>query len=285
MKTIIVKALLLTTVFLLMTNMSSGQKKRYPVHELSVSTSGGLSGLLYSVPDSKQSLGFGGSLELGYTYNLKRDYGIVTGFGISFYTGSLDMPLCHEAYTGADDLFEGYTYTLDYSLTGYGERHSITLFTIPVMFRYLMGAGKTRYFLSGGMKIGIPLGARAAISPGILTVTGRYEYEQGEYADLPQHGFVTDRPIEETDYKLKLGVTPSFALETGARFPAGYKKDLQVGVYLNYSPFDARKSSDRHVVEYQPDNPHFYTFNSILNTAKVNKLSLLSAGIKVGISF
>jgi hypothetical protein len=278
--------LVISTVCLFTVNLSEAQKKRYPVHELSASVSGGFSSLLYKVEGGKHSGGVGGNIEIGYTYNIKRYLGIMTGLGVSLCTSKFTAGALTENYVGDDELYEGYTYTLTYSLTGgYSERHRFALFTIPVMARYLGGSRSIKHYVAGGLKFGIPAGARATISPGMITTEGFYEFEAATYRDLPRHGFPTDRPVDEVDYNLKLGIVTLFALEAGFRFPAGYKKDLQVGVYLDCSPFDARSTSNRHVVEFQPASPQFFEFNSVLNTATAGKLSLINTGVKIGISF
>lgn len=285
MKKIII-TVFLTTVLILTSNLSYAQKNRYPVHELSTSLSGGVSNLLYSVTGGgKRSSGIGGSVDIGYIYNIKRNIGIVTGVGVSLYTSKYSIDVLDENYVGEDELYEGYSYTLHSTLTGYSEKHSIALFTVPAMLRYTRGVRSIKYYAAGGLKFGIPLSSRATLSPGVLTTEGEYEYEAGTYRNLPQHGYFTDRALEEVDYNLKLRIVTSLALETGFRFSIGYKKDLQAGVYLDYCPFDVRSTSDRHVVEYQPDHPQFYVFNSVINTNAVKKLSLLNAGIKIGLSF
>jgi hypothetical protein len=278
--------LTISTVCFLTANISEAQESRYKVHELSASLSGGVSGLLYSVTGGNRSPGIGGSIDIGYTYNVKRHFGITTGIGISLYTSKFTIDGLTETYTGDDDLFEGYTYSLRYSLTGgYSEHHRLALFSIPVMVRYIGGLRSIKHYVAGGMKFGIPVSASATISPGMITTEGFYEFEANTYRNLPQHGFPIDSPLDDIDYNLKLGVVPLFALEAGLRFPAGDKKDLQVGVYLDYCPFDVRSTSTRHAVEFQPDNPQFFVFNSVLNTATANKLSLINTGVKIGISF
>jgi hypothetical protein len=274
---------MLTT--LLSANIAQAQKSRYPMHELSVSVSGGISNFVYSLDEGSHSSGFGGGLDVGYSYNVKRWLAIVTGFGVSLYNSKLNMDKCSENYTGYDNA--GDEFTLNYSVAGYSEQQNAVLFTIPVMARYStsLGKGALRYYAAGGLKLGIPISATASINAKTVTTSGYYVFEYGEYTDLPKYGFVNGAAGDKTDFKIKLGFVALLALETGIRFPVGYKKDLMTGIYLDYSPGNISQSHNRHVLEYQPLYPSKYVYNSVINTNLLNKVHLISAGLKVGLSF
>jgi hypothetical protein len=266
-------------------NIAAAQKSRYPMHELSVSISGGISNFVYKLDEGSRNGGFGGSLDIGYSYNVKRWLAIVTGFGVSLYNSKMNISNCSESYNDYDDY--GEEFTLSYSLSGYSEKQNAVLLTIPVMARYSTGLGKgtMRYYAAAGLKLGIPISAKASIVAERVTTSGYYVFEYGEYSNLPKYGFVDGDAVDKTDFNVKLGVTPLLALETGIRFPIGYKKDLTTGIYLDYSPTNVRKISDRHVLEYQSSYPSQYVYNSVINTKTLNAVRLFAAGVKIGISF
>jgi hypothetical protein len=279
------KICLLTFVCLTSINIATAQKKRYPIHELSVSVLGGQSNLVYKLDNSSHSGGFGGTIDVGYTYNLKRLFGIVTGINISMYNSKLNMDNCLGEYTEVD---MGDEFTFKYSLTGYNEQHSIVLFSIPVMLRYSKPLGKkgwTKYYITGGFKFGIPVSAQASIDAEKITTSGHYEYEDGTYVNLERYGFVIDKPGEQSDYNIKLNLVGVAALETGIRFRIGYQKDLMAGLFVDYSLNNLQKVNNRHVLEYQHASPTLFRYNSIINTKLLSKVNLLSFGLKVGLSF
>jgi hypothetical protein len=255
------------------------------MHELSVSVSAGMSNILYKLDEGSHSGGFGGGIDLGYSYNVKRWLAIVTGFGVSVYNSKLTMDSHSGEYNGFDDVYDEFTF--NYSLRGYSEKQNAILFTVPVMARYStgLGAGALRYYVAGGLKVGIPVSAGASTASETVTTSGYYVFEYGTYTGLPNRGFVSDVAGEQSDGKIKLDVVPLLALETGIRFPVGYKKDLMAGVYLDCSPGDIRKSHNRHIVEYQPSNPSLFVHNSIINTPLLKKANLFSAGLKIGLNF
>lgn len=271
-------------VCLMLANTAAAQKKRYPMHELSVSLSAGTSNLLYRLDEGSRIGKLGGGLEVGYAYNIKRWLAVVTGFGISLYGSTLNMDRHSGQYDGLDN--RGDEFTFNYSLDGYSEKQSVVLFTVPVMARYTTDIkGTLRYYVAGGMKIGVPISANVSITSGTLTTSGYYAYEHGTYTDMPDRGFVSGVAGEQSDGKIKLNVAPLLALETGVRFRIGYQKDLMTSVYLDYSLGDIRKSHDRHAVEYQASNPSQFVYNSILNTGQAGKVNIFAAGVKIGLNF
>ena len=281
------KIYMLITVCLLATaSVATAQKKRYPVHELSVSVSGGQSSLLYELDGGRRSGGIGGNIDLGYTYNIKRLFGIVTGVGLSMYNSKLTMDECSSGYSGTDEA--GDDFTFNYSLRGYSEKQNVFLFTVPLMLKYsrpLGAKGWTTYYLNGGLKLGVPVGAKASIDSETVTTSGYYSFEDGTYTDLPQYGFVNGQAGELTDYNLKLNVAAILALELGIRFRAGYQKHLMTCAYLDYGLNNMQKVNDRHVLEYQASYPSLFVHNSILNTELIKKVNLFSFGVKIGLSF
>jgi hypothetical protein len=276
--------MLITVCVLATASVATAQKKRYPVHELSVSVSGGQSNMLYKLDGGTHSGGFGGNVDIGYTYNIKL-LGIVTGLGISTYNSKLTIAECSSGYSGTDEA--GDDFTFNYSLRGYSEKQNAVLFTVPLMVKYSrpLGSGATTYYASGGLKFGIPISAKASINPGTVTTSGYYSFEDGTYTDLPQYGFVTGQPGEQSDYNLKLNVATILALELGLRFRAGYQKHLMTSAYLDYGLNNMQKVNDRHVLEYQPSDPSRFVHNSIINTEMLKKVNLFSFGVKVGLSF
>jgi hypothetical protein len=257
--------------------------RKSPAHEFSIYGMGGLSRLNYQLSgDGTKSGGIGGGAGIGCTFNISNNWGVVTGVEISLV----------EAKVAYDNLSGEYEYgnagtwghfQFHYSLDDYEEQQKAMLFSVPVMLQFKTG-GSTNFYLAGGFKIGFPVSADATISPGTVTTSGDFSYEQVEYIDIEEYGFGHNMPLDKTKSKIDLGFSLALALETGVRFSLSDKIGLYTGLYVDYG-LNSISKSDRHLLEYDIDNPSTFKRNSILNTSSIDKVNMLSAGLKVKISF
>jgi hypothetical protein len=260
--------------------------KRYFVHELSAYASAGLASIGYKLDLGSRSNGFGAGLGFNYAYNINDKFAVTSGLGFKYYSGKLKMNGYGESYSSVDD--NGDDFNLEYHFDGeYREKQNAVLLTIPVMARFStpLGNSPLKYYVSGGFKLGIPFAARATITPGTVSTSGYYEYEARTYTNLFEHGFINGYPGEKSKSRIRLGVTPMLALETGVRLPIGYKLALTGGLYIDYNFINIKKSKNKHVLEYQSLLPMQFIYNSVLNTASVKRITLFDTGLKVGIIF
>jgi hypothetical protein len=254
-------------------------------HELSIYGLGGYSPIGYTLDTngSKKSV-TGGGAGLGYTININPSLGIVTGIEMSTYGAEISFENIQGDYSEGTntDLFQ-----FSYSLKNYKETQSITMFSVPIMAQYSLplGKGSTKFYASGGFKLGFPIVAKTDITPGTVTTSGYYAHEEITYANLPQHGFVSNVEFPTVKKDLELGFSAALALETGIRFTLSDKIFLYTGVYFDYGLNNIQKINDKHLLEYDASNETTYKYNSILNTNSIDKINLLSAGLKLRISF
>jgi hypothetical protein len=75
------------------------------------------------------------------------------------------------------------------------------------------------------------------------------------------------------------------ALEAGLHFSLGETTGLYTGLFLDYGLNNIQKSNDKHIIEYQVSNASQFKYNSVLNSGMVDKVNLMSVGIKVKIGF
>jgi hypothetical protein len=251
-------------------------------HEFSVYVAGGISNLSYKFDAGSVGGKIGGGIGLAYTCNISGNFGITTGVGIASYGGKVASEAFSEQYNAPDDV--GNDFRFGYSVTGYEEQQSATLLTIPVMAQYSvpLGSGSTSFYAAGGIKLGLPVSAKATISRGSITTTGYYAYEDQTYENLPQHAFVTGQAISKQKTDIDLGVATILSLEAGLRFSLSDKLGLYTGLFFDYGLNNIRKSKNKHVVEYHPVQ---FRYNTVLNTEMVDKINLTSVGIKVKIAF
>jgi hypothetical protein len=264
--------------------------KPYNVHEISAYATIGIENISYKFNHGSHNKGLSGGIGVNYAYNIDEHFAVVSGLGLASYYGRLKMNNYEEKYLSADNY--GEEFGMRYTIAGeYREKQNIILLYIPVMARYslplsFLGDGSIKYFVMGGMKLGIPFVARATIDPYIASTYGYYEYEGIEYSNvLPEYGFTDKYSSEKTKSRIRFGVAPLLSLETGVHIPIGYKYKLTAGFYVDYCFANVHKSDDRHILEYQSSLHVYYNYNSIMNTDAIKKITLFNSGIKVGILF
>jgi hypothetical protein len=209
---------------------------------------------------------------------------MVTGIEMTVYGAEISFDNVSGEYvegTGEQQL------QFSYSLNNYREKHSVTTFSIPIMAQYglPLGRGATKFYASGGFKLGFPIVAKTEITPGTATTSGHYTHENIVYRNLPQHGFVTNTALPNVKQDLKPGFSAALAIEAGARFSLTGKIDLYAGTYLDYGLNSIQKTNKRHLLEYDSFNETTFKHNSVLDTGLISKANLLSAGLKLRIGF
>lgn len=263
-------------------------------HELSIYGLGGFSPLSYTLSDNgvkSGSIGVGAGL--GYTLNINPSLGIITGLEMATYSAKASFDNVSEEYEGGTgkDLLR-----FSYTLKNCKETQNLILFSIPVMAQYslsLGGSGSTRFYFSGGFKLGLPVSAKADISPGSANTNGYFADENVNYKILPEHGFASNIPLSDTKKDIDFGFSATLALETGLRFNLTDKIGLYTGVYFDYGLNNIQKVNDKHPLEYDLNhlseydvvNERPFLYNSVLNSGFTNKINLLSIGLKVRIGF
>jgi hypothetical protein len=278
-----------------MANMTEAQRRGgyygyggLPTHEFSVYGTGGLSSLKYKLSGGgTASSGAGGSGGIGYTFNVNDNWGIVTGVEVGIYAGkaAYAVPLSGEHEYGTAGTPEHFTFK--YSAEGYGERQKATLVSVPLMaqFKTPLGGESAHFYLSGGFKFGFPASAKATVIPGTLTTSGRFSYEQIEYRNIEEYGFVSAQPVEQKTADIDLGFSAALSLETGVRFSLGGSAALYTGAFLNYGLNSIRPADGRRVIDYRNGPPSTFGYNSILNSSLTDKVNIFGAGLKIRLSF
>jgi hypothetical protein len=236
----------------------------------------GLSGLKYQPEGGTQSAGIGFGGGAGYSIKLGKSWKAGTAAELTTYSSKASYGVLSDKYEHGTGEHKS---LFSYSLNGYEEKQNVTVFSIPLILQYQTG-NSIKFCLSGGVKFGLPISAKADIRPGTVSASGRYEYEGQTYTNLPQHGFPegTELPAGKSD--IDLGYSLSGTFETGLLV-----KKFYAGVYVDYSLNDMQKTKDKHPLEYQDSGSSTLAYNSILNTGLVDRINLFSTGLKIGIRF
>jgi hypothetical protein len=271
------------------------QKEDVPKHELSAYVRGGYSPIFYKLKangwrDGGDGFGVGGGGGLGYTYHISSSLGIVTGVEMSTYVSEAHFSSVSGKYPeNADELnYELDEYQVSYSHNTYNEMQDVALFSVPVMVQYRLpiSFGSMGLFVSGGFKLGFPIKVKAVVNSYYATVKGYFAKEDVEYGGywMQDHGFLS-APISDLNSNVDLGVSVSLALETGVRFRLTDKIGLYTGLYLDYGLNNIQKKDNRHLLEYYFGDKDSIRYNSVLNTGFIDRINMVSAGLKVRIGF
>jgi hypothetical protein len=247
--------------------------------QFSIYGSAGLSGLTYkSEGDVSSEVGFGAGM--GYAFDIGGTETSVWKTGLAIEIATYKNNVLFGTLSEENDIGSGtgkfrFTYLMD----GYEEIQNLTMVSIPITIQYQAG-GKTRFCLSGGVKLGLPISAEATINPGKVTASGDFDHEKQKYINLPQHGFPNGTRLAEVKNSIDLGFSTAATVEMGVLFSKFY-----LGLYLDYGLNDMHKTKDRHPLEYQTSGSSEPVHNSILNTDLVDNISSNSVGIKMRIQF
>lgn len=270
--------------FLATSSMSIAQS------QFTVYGTGGMSNLNYKLDAGKVGGGFDGGIGFGfginYTYNTESNFGITTGVGLTSYGGKATSESLSGEHTLDDN---GNNFQFNYSIIGYSEKQSATLFTVPVMlqYRFPFDSRSSNFFVLGaGMKFGLPISTTTTASMEKITTSGHYTYEDQTYTDLPQHGFVSEQSIVNANSSVDFGFSMMASVEAGLHFSFNERTGLYTGLFIDYGVNNILKPGDKYIVESQPSDPlRVIKYNSILNTEMVNKINMYSVGIKLGVQF
>jgi hypothetical protein len=256
--------------------------------EIALYGGGGLSILSYSLDKNGfKSSGMSGVAGIGYTWNINYHFGIVTGMEVSNYNAktTYDAVSMEKDYgTGSNRL------NFQYSMNNYVEEQDVTFITIPAMLQYSMPlSGSSKFYVSGGCKIGLPIHTNATIYPGTVNTLGHYYFENQTYAsypgvDMSEYGFVAGLKPSPVKSDIDVTVSVTASLETGARFYINDNILLYTGAYFDYGLNDIRSEKSRGLINFQEYNPSEFKYASVLNTPHVNQVKTLGIGLKVKLS-
>ncbi|MDR3134013.1 MAG: PorT family protein [Prevotellaceae bacterium] len=262
-------------------------------HEISIAGGFGLSSLQYGVISSDHKNGTGAQAGLGYNFYFAPNWSVRTGVGLGFFNAKTTLGSTDTYKTVENQSHSYITSTINgngdlrftYEYTGYEEKPSATLLTIPVMLQFETIGSKAFYFAVGG-KIGIPLSAQYKTSGQLKTTGYNLELEVPINDNLPDYGFGTYDVNHTTDWDLNLSV--QLSVEAGVKWHLTDKLNLYSGVYFDYGLNDLNKNNNDdptafRLINYQPKTPGEFIYGGIFNGS--DKLYPVALGITVRLSF
>jgi hypothetical protein len=259
-----------------------------PKNELAAYGGGGLSALSYTLPYGEREDGFGYDAGLVYTRFVGSRIGVGTGVSLSSYSATAQLDGATLILRNQHDDVGGVVYDFHAELLRYREQQQATFVHIPLMLSYHQNKRKSSLYAQGGVKLSIPLIARYESRNGAIRTAGDYV---GTLISDPNMGFgeFNNRSTEGT---LDLKMVYTAAVEAGIRWRLSSAFALYTGLFADYGLNNALRSPrSENLVRLNAADPKNFTTGSVLDSRytadnrAVDKLSLMSAGLKVRIAF
>ena len=157
---------------------------------LTIELDGGLQGTQYQLLNGQNKLLPAGSLGLLYTFELGRNWGLITGITGGVYRTQATLPngTIFSNYQ-VDD--EGSAFHYSMKTEGYKETQQFLAAGVPLLLQFHTAGAGTQWYFNGGGKVMFPSSDNAAISAQQLNLSGYYPDYNVTLSNLPQHGFGT----------------------------------------------------------------------------------------------
>ena len=264
--------ILIISVFCLAINISNAQESKK--FEFDINGFYGLSGFSGSITNGSINPGLGYQLLIDGKCFFTPNVGVGIGAGYATYTSKADLGNYISNTPAVDDENENFEYRV--SASGIKEELHLSVIEIPVFLAYRKSLSKKlRLLVHAGFKVSLPLTATYNCTEGTIETKGYYASNNVEYANMPNHGFET---IDKISYSGKLSTNMVYSLfgNFGITIPMG-KMGLNLGVYGSYGFNSILKPASKLLIDY----PGNYNSLSLLS----EKVSLISGGVRIGVSF
>jgi OOP family OmpA-OmpF porin len=251
---------------------------------LTIELDGGLQGTQYPLLNGQNKLLPAGSLGLLYTFELGRNWGLITGITGGVYRTQATLPngTTFSNYQ-VDD--EGSAFNYSMKTEGYKETQQFLAAGVPLLLQFHTAGAGTQWYFNGGGKVVLPSSDNAAISAQQLNLSGYYPDYNVTLSNLPQHGFGT---ITNWKASTSAVLKPAAALiaATGLSFGLSHSTRLYTGLYAEYGLTNLKSGSDSMpLVTYNPTGITAIKASGILNMQNAGQMKVLSFGLQVRISF
>lgn len=243
---------------------------------LNVNVGGGLHTLRHNPSLGSSKPGFGGTFNVSYVHFFGKYAGLGTGLGVSYYSSSSKINGI-DVLNEIDEInnYRAFEFRMNY--TDWKEKQHIYDLELPLGFYNRGDFNDHTSFLVGiGGKLYFPFIYRYEVTEGTLEGTGYYPDENVTYGNMPHHGFgYAERESGSQNRRLGFAVY----LDLGMNHWLSDRAALYWGLYCNYGISDLVKSHKASLYNYEGEYAGVHSSNM------VNKVSMLAAGVKVGVTF
>lgn len=272
-----IASIALISIFLGSCVPTYGQEKK---HEFSVAIGGPFSYLDYQVTQGDIVPGNGINAGLRYSYYLNE--GLSVGLGIEYQSYNSDVKFQQLSGAYAETDSENETFQFRYKAENLREEQNLGYINIPIGIQFET-PGTTKFYISGGAKLGFSVNGNYETTIQNLTTSGYYPQYNVELFDPSFAGFGSTDNVKISKQNLNTKISYSTTIETGLKQLIGKRNSIYIGVYLDYglnNIYD-KKESNMNLVQYNPDIPVKFQYNSILDSQDTDDFTLVSYGIKL----
>lgn len=246
-------------------------------HYVDVTVGAGLHSVQFAPQSGEHTPGMGTELRAEYRYVINEHWLAGAGLGFSWYNGKSlydDLRLSHMAVDAENG--EPYEYRIIFS--DWREKQHIVNLEIPFEAYYRHKINSIWSAIAGaGFKFYVPIVKDYSVQDGTLQTKGYFEkFTNVEYENLPQHGFFTKENCEGEASLKKFGVATMVDLGALRSFKHS-DMSLYVGAYFG---FGFTNLADKHAPLFDGKD-----YVGVVSSDHVDKVHLLSAGLKVGVTF
>ncbi|MFD2942388.1 hypothetical protein [Flavobacterium notoginsengisoli] len=271
-------SLAIITAFLAACFNSFGQDKK---HEFAISVGGPFS-FTKSVSAGESVPGNGINAGIRYSYYLNE--GLSLGIGVEYQTYNTDLKFGSASgqYNSIDAENEAFQFR--YQATKIREEEKLGYINVPLTIQFET-QGKSKLYLAAGAKIGFASSGNYESSIGNLTTSGYYPQYNVELFSPSFAGFGSFDNVKTPNQDLKTKTSCSATFETGLKQDIGNRNSIYIGVYLDYglnNIYD--KNNNRNLVQYNPELPVEFTYNSVFDSGLARDMRLVSYGLKLRIA-
>ena len=249
-------------------------------HEYSLNFTGGMTVPLSAPRGGMDGDDFNVKFGASYAHNFTGRIAVVTGLEYANYSGSISYSLLRDSYTEIDHRVNPSSQArYEYSISKYREQPTISLLSVPVMFRYTTELNDySKLYFAGGCKIAFPVSTRTKIS-GKLASWAHFDHENVDYSDLPEHNMYNGFEIGARTSGIDVKPAALLSLESGLRFSIG-RVFVYTALNLDCSLNDLKRTNGKHSVSFGSSG---MKNESLLNTSFTGKLKIYSLGLKIGL--
>lgn len=260
------------------TNTCFAQSKN---SEFSISVGGPFSSLDYSLKKGNINHKIGVDFGLRYAYYLNPNWSLGIGVDYQSFTSTAVLKQLKDSYGSIDS--ENEEFEFRYTAKQFREEQRASLITVPLTVQYET-SGEARFYIAGGMEIGLPITAKYKSKASSLKTSGYYEQYDGELFGPKFAGFGDFGEVTSPERDLDLKMTYILTLETGVKQLLENGSSAYIGIYFNYGlndMYDGKISADTPVIAYDKNVPSSFGYSSLFETKDASDLKVLSFGVKL----
>ncbi|RYD97013.1 MAG: hypothetical protein EOP54_12140 [Sphingobacteriales bacterium] len=218
----------LSMITILLGSLNSyGQDKKY---ELSIAVGGPFS-YIDAQTAGKIVEGNGFNAGLRYSYYLNEGLSIGIGAEYQSYNSDVAYQSIYGRYATVDD--EGENFQFKYRVTNLREEQKLGYINIPLQLQFET-PGTTKFYISGGAKIGFAINGSYESQIQNLTTSGYYPQYNVELFAPAFAGFASTNDVRSGKQDLDTDVSYSATVEAGVKQSLGDKNSIYFGLYLDY---------------------------------------------------